>query len=356
VAGWAFVEAALFVVEPWLARGFYQFDPDLGFRVRPGALGSNRFGFNDRDYPLEKEIDTRRILFAGDSFSWSCGRDGNYAALLETEFEKRDGAHRVDVINAGFPMTWTAEQTVMLKKFGLQYRPDLVVLGFFCGNDVCDANPDLRRVVVHDAMFDASARDLRVLWGRPLLARSRLAAIVRQRWRVWSATWDTRATELRVPGNPLAMPVDRFLHVERVRLEFCNVSNLSRGILLDHYRSSFEAIRSMKRLLDRRGVGLVIALYPDEFQVNPKVLDEVIAHYNLDRADYDPALIQRVIGAYAESLGIPVIDLLDPFREAARSENLYWPRNTHWNKAGNRLAAEVLYRRLSELGLVSPRL
>jgi hypothetical protein len=36
------------------------------------------------------------------------------------------------------------------------------------------------------------------------------------------------------------------------------------------------------------------------------------------------------------------VDLLPAFRSAARTTRLYKPRDTHWNIAGNRLAAREI--------------
>src|SRR5882757_4992193 len=78
------VEILMIVLEPYLFKGFYEYDPDLGFRVRAHApfreTVTNQFGFNDRDYPLQKTPGVFRVLVVGDSFSWAGGRDGNYTA------------------------------------------------------------------------------------------------------------------------------------------------------------------------------------------------------------------------------------------------------------------------------------
>jgi hypothetical protein len=37
------------------------------------------------------------------------------------------------VINAGYPMTHTGEQLEVLRKYALQYDPDVVVLSFLRG-------------------------------------------------------------------------------------------------------------------------------------------------------------------------------------------------------------------------------
>ena len=133
---------------------FHEYDPDLGFRVRayyPVDQGTitNKFGFNDDDYPLQKTPGIYRILVVGDSFGWAGGREGNYTAMLERQLDKHYGYHRIDIVNAGYPMTHTAEQLVMLKKYGLQYHPDLVILGFFVGNDFIDGNPNRKRIVLN---------------------------------------------------------------------------------------------------------------------------------------------------------------------------------------------------------------
>ena len=56
------IEFLMIVCEPWLFRGFYQYDRELGFRIRPGVAGSNRFGFNDRDYPFERQPGDRKSV------------------------------------------------------------------------------------------------------------------------------------------------------------------------------------------------------------------------------------------------------------------------------------------------------
>lgn len=164
------LEFSMIILEPYLFRGFYQYD--LGFRVRPYAHGTNRFGFNDRDYPLQKNSKIFRILVVGDSFNWAGGKERNYTAILEKQFEKYYGKHQVDVINTGYPMTHTAEQLEMLKKYGLQYNPDLVFLSFFIGNDFVDADPNRKRIVVNDVYFDIDKRRELTFLGYPIRVRA----------------------------------------------------------------------------------------------------------------------------------------------------------------------------------------
>ncbi|MBY0278934.1 hypothetical protein K2Z84_26685, partial [Candidatus Binatia bacterium] len=50
---------------------------------------------------------------------------------------------------------------------------------------------------------------------------------------------------------------------------------------------------------------------------------------------------------------VPALDLLPASRRASAAGPLYRPRNTHWNGAGNRLAAAELARFLVAERLVS---
>jgi len=100
----------------------------MGFRVRSHTNGTNKFGFNDKDYPLEKPPGTFSILILSDSFNWAGGREGNYTALLENKFNADSTQSQVEVINAGYPMTHTGEQLIALKKYGLQYNEGLGLL------------------------------------------------------------------------------------------------------------------------------------------------------------------------------------------------------------------------------------
>ena len=115
---------------------FVIYDREMGFLVRPYARQSNRFGFNDRDYPLEPAPGTYRIAILGDSFNWVGSRTWNYTRLLQEMLSGYSSDPRIEVLNTGYPATHTAEQLPLLKRFVLQHNPRLLILGFFVGNDL----------------------------------------------------------------------------------------------------------------------------------------------------------------------------------------------------------------------------
>ena len=63
--------------------------------------------------------------------------------------------------------------------------------------------------------------------------------------------------------------------------------------------------------------------------------------------NYDLELMQKILRGFLDVESIPYVDLLERFRETGKREPLYLLRDTHWNDAGNRLAATILQERLS---------
>jgi hypothetical protein len=73
VIPFVFIEVAMTLADRHLGDSFFLFDPDLGYRVRPHALGSNSLGFNDREYPVARTPGIPRIMVVSDSYNWMGG-------------------------------------------------------------------------------------------------------------------------------------------------------------------------------------------------------------------------------------------------------------------------------------------
>ncbi|NES78713.1 MULTISPECIES: hypothetical protein [Okeania] len=356
------VEIVMIVLEPYLFKGLYQYDSDLGFRVRPYINGNNQFGFNDRDYPLQKDQNKFRLLVVSDSFNWAGGKEGNYTALLEKNFDNYYGKQQVDVINVGYPGTHTGEQLAMLKKYGLQYNPDLVVLGFFVGNDFRDADPERKRIIVNGIYIDIDKEDELIIFGYPIIGKSRLLMFLQQKYQVYQelqrAKQDSAqfSSSLVASLNLASAPIierekspgilseKAFLRVEKSRLKFCKIRDLLEGKRDDNINYIFQSISEMQALLESRNIQFVVAIYPDEYQVNDELLNDIFAEYDdLKRESYNTTCQQEILRKYLEANSIPYIDMLDRFRREQKNRPLYLLREPHWNSAGNLLAADILF-------------
>jgi len=77
-------------------------------------------------------------------------------------------------------------------------------------------------------------------------------------------------------------------------------------------------------------------------QVDPELRGEMARFFDDGEAGFDFVAPNRRLAEDLRSQGIRYLDLLGPFREAGRRARLYKPRDTHWNIAGNRLAADLI--------------
>lgn len=335
-----FLEIFMIVLDPYFSVGFFQYDPDMGFKVRPYANGTNRFGFNDLDFPLKKPPHTFRIVIIGDSFNWIGGKDWNYTVFLKKAFRKYYGDERVEVINVGYPGTHTGEQLIMLKKFALQYNPDLVFLGFFAGNDFYDADPHRKRIVVNDLYLDIDPRHELIFFGYPIVFKSRLINFVQQKIKVYRELSKARAEG---NGQEAILASESFFYCEKQHLSFCNLRLHEQGRWRGNVDYIFRSVDEMQAILKAKNIKFMVGIYPDVFQVNQELLNDLFSRYHLQKEDYDIELMQKLLKEHLDTRGIYCVDLLKKFRQVGEKTTLYKIRDIHWNENGNRLAADIIF-------------
>ncbi len=132
---------------------WYKLDPLVGWRPRPGLAGwysgevdnyiaINREGYRDGDHPLAKPPGTYRIVLLGNSMSE--GVEVAFEDLYWKELEAglarcpAFAGQRIEVVSFAVNGYGTAQEFLTLRERGLKYRPDLVLLAFFTGNDFTD--------------------------------------------------------------------------------------------------------------------------------------------------------------------------------------------------------------------------
>ncbi|MCL4303774.1 MAG: hypothetical protein KJ077_49280 [Anaerolineae bacterium] len=381
-----FLEFLLLVFNDVVFRkSLYVYDPDMGFRARSYARWgdniTNEFGFNDRDYPHQKKPGTYRILILGDSFNWAGGLEGNYASLLERKFEVEFGDPRVEIINAGYHATHTGEQLVALKKFGLQYNPDLVVLGFFVGNDFFDAVPWRRRINVGGSQVDIDTRketEITFLGQLVVPLQSRLYLFLRDQWATYKYLQIQRQAQPQqnapAAANRPASAVDQaegmnsqapsrvsfsytedniseyYLELEMLRIQIAN-SVLATSVAADEFKVREEFaisnLLAMHNLLKEKSIPFMLVAYPDNFQIEESLRQVVFNHYQLNPAQFQLDRPQRLLWEFCQENQIEFYDMLPTFQAGQQQgQRLYLVNDSHWNDAGNQLAADYLFETL----------
>lgn len=87
----------------------------------------NSLGFSDREWPVQKKKNEKRILVFGDSFTEGVGapEDSNYVSILGRMFADTDSS--VTVMNAGISGDDPCVNFVCYKDLLLKYKPDIIV-------------------------------------------------------------------------------------------------------------------------------------------------------------------------------------------------------------------------------------
>ena len=271
----------------------------------------------------------------------------------------------------------------MLKKYGLQYKPDLVVLGFYAGNDFFDAHPSRKRIVVGSVPVDVyEGQDFyTTLLNQPLVFRSRLLLFAQEKWKVYKhfsrdrfravapkrddqpqqrrsrAETQGRAAEpARRPSSEsqsrsrsdvsmqetVSLSTPDYLRKLSAKMTFVR---FHRPPIFEQFeRYIFDSLFEMQSLLEARGIGFLMAVYPDEIQVDPSLREALLQYDRRLSSDYQWERAQSLLHKWSKHNGIEFLDLLPHFREAhMQGYRLYKPNDSHWNEKGNQLAAQLLF-------------
>lgn len=101
-------------------------------RFHADVVHLNRDGFRDVEIPIEKPKGAFRILVLGDSYTFGVGVadfDKTYPRELESMLRTADHP-KVELITRAVPGWSTSDELAYIKKDGLAYHPDLVIIGY----------------------------------------------------------------------------------------------------------------------------------------------------------------------------------------------------------------------------------
>jgi lysophospholipase L1-like esterase len=286
-------------------------------RLRPGhdygaGLRGNSLGYPGPEFERPKAPGVFRVAALGDSFAVgpAVPFSDNYLTLLGRRLPG------VQVYNFGVSGAGPREYLAVLRRDGWAHQPDAVLLSVFVGNDVTEEMPAPRH----------------------LHPRQHALVLLCERG---SRLWQECRHQDTPPGPPdrlrPALTPATFRAVEARRLAVC-LQPAPPG-LEKKWQRALAHLAAIVRECRQRQVPLAVVLIPDEFQVNPAVLAQAVSDTGIAPAAVDVPLPQRRLRAAFAQHGVPCLDLLEHF---AGVPDTYAPNDTHWNVAGNQLAAARL--------------
>jgi lysophospholipase L1-like esterase len=333
------------VLLPDSVRGTYRIAPRsrfVYFGYLPGEVEDfqnpvelNAQGFHDHDYPAERPAPSAyRILVLGDSYvaALEVPLELTFHKRLEERLAREDplarGSYQVIALGQGR----TAQETEIewLRRYGPIYRPDVVLMLFFCGNDFME----------NDAMIFAEAsafgtryitkvapRKIRLYQKLLLFPRSHLNGLVAEAAAEYFAEHldrfdrsirhaDLESPELGIYRNPLPPQWQAALDRTDKLLEIAR-----------HETEMMHARFVLASLSGPQGIG----------ELAGRVL---WAEAKDPRFDYERP--DRWVQEWAKRHDVPLLELGRPLAAIGRGK-VFWKHDQHLNPHGHAVVADLLY-------------
>ncbi len=301
-------------------------------------LSRHRLEWDNDGFRVPAQISTNyNIIALGDSYTEGSGVALPWSDILAQELDE-------PVRNLGYRGYGPQEYTIVMEEYGVAENPDVVVIGFFGGNDISNA-----------ATFDERSDDFIL----PELARETLTQVI-----ATSEPWNTDLENYQYPVN-------LNLQGELVPVAFLNSYVSWLNITQEDLRHStnIELIRQSWRTIHELGGEnscVIIAYFPSKPQIYlPYVVEEDRSRINvgqeqrvaeanteIETADIEPSyetLLERipntqtVLAEVAEAENMLFLDLTPAFANAAANGEMLYPSyDTHWNQAGHDLAGSEI--------------
>ncbi|NEN90401.1 MAG: SGNH/GDSL hydrolase family protein [Okeania sp. SIO3H1] len=315
---------------------FMFYDPSSYNRWRGKPLSTdydfqlNSRGFKDVEFSKQKAEGTYRILGIGDSFAYGgIPYKHNFLTLLESKLNQ-DSRQPIELINMGIIAIGPKDYLSLLVNEGLELNPDMVLLSFYVGNDFSDnykSQQDRRLLKVQDSYVFSFFYFL-------IKVNSKFEG------NLYHHNIEYREDLPTVP--------DDFHLEEAKKRSYIFFKNPEETEFKEHFNDALGDLLKIKEICDRRNITLVVVLMPDEVQVIKELRDKVVASYNFTPDKFDFRQPNKLLSQALIRNNIYYLDIVEEFVTAGTQTPLYKPNDIHWNIAGNRLAAEVIDKYLSE--------
>ena len=361
----------------------FRYEPFIGREGIPNKKGifantsfkttttHNNEGFRDYNHDKKNTQNKFRIITLGDSFTWGHGveNDEIYMKVLE----KYDAI--IETINMGGS---GGDPPTALKAYmsrGLKYEHNVVLHGFFIGNDIVAYYP---KEDDSPPQWGFDSKGNFKLIGK-MKSPEEVDAIRKESEEKYSPTkrrnlrssihyWFTRHFQLCtfienyrdyysnvLKGTVLYTKILKLFGIENYRaygfLNYCmerDPDEVEYG-----WKLLTATLETMKGYANRAGAKLYIVFIPQIVQTSQSIYESAVRKYGHDPSVYDLVKPNRKLANICKKLEIDYLDLLPVMREEASNGNqLYYIRDTHWNAEGHRIAAREIYKDIKNRGWI----
>lgn len=359
-----------------------QYDPVMGWVNRPNVSGkvminktSGEYFFrkqnskgirSPRDISYEKKAGVKRVLLIGDSYLF--GHGVNDEDVVSEVLQRLTG-EKIEIINGSVIGYGTDQVLLWLVHEGFKYKPDVVVYGFFPGNDLQEIATSER----YDYLKPYFTLDNGTLTlnGVPV-PDSREER--KRSLETPDSIYKKAKKFLRHNSNLYQMVVERLNSLPSVRAfflssgiaeEYADLYNEVPEYLLNDEKQMLEIIKAlfveMNKSCEANNARFVLTFIPSK-EENPAFPVGYGRTVGYDEDKDDIALLyewnsnaRAYFQAYSHQKRIEFLDLLPVVRKAHQEKQLFFYRGSedhHWSAIGHSLAAEAIYGRLKQTGFI----
>lgn len=327
-----------------IARRYSIADAELGFVRKPGVSWRGYVPDVDRivDYRTDKNgfrnsssMRSANVVFLGDSLT-----EAAQVAEHDTFVRRVGAASGLSVVNLGRGAYGPQQELIVLQRYGLAYRPRVVVWQLFEGNDLADAR-----------VFAEWKKDPQQ-GGTSLKERYFANSLL--------AEWIPRARR-------------RQSTLPAVKLQHCDGTESRMTLRYEYdpdapaknplgFAATTQAIEAGYRLCQSQGVKLVVVFVPTMVRVmEPHVtfdLAEDRIHHSPNNVGSEKNDFSGRMAEFCGKLGCPFIDTFTALRQAATidNRNLYIPVDEHLDIRGHEVVAQTVGEWLRSQATISQKM
>jgi hypothetical protein len=360
-------------------------DPILGWALQPNttylyktpegvvSVTYNSKGWRDLEHNVEKPNGVFRILVLGDSFVEANSVKLEESFHRQVEALARATEKNVEVINMGVAGYGTLQEYLVFEHIGRLYNPDLVLVGFYDGNDLINNSFELASILTEEGQ---------VTNARPFLDMNQSAGWTitpvdfegsQHNYAKQKASLEANRNKLtqklvllrlltagiaRIPNRESPKSQENQLEpVDKNRQEMA-LLGVNYCVEPAEYTRAWDVTERIfarfKEEVEAHNAKLVVFTVPALEEVSLEYMKNVTANVaNPDKLCLEEAPGQARLSHMLAKLDIQQISLLPNFRKVMREDgiNLYHS-DLHWNPEGHSLAAKLVVSEIIKRGLL----
>jgi len=319
------------------------------YKNRPGFKGyverSNEFinlvDINDKglrekeNQPYIKDKSICRIAMIGDSMTFGIGVEKN--ETFENILEEKLSNNSIEVLNMGIAHTGTGQQLIFLKEEGIKYKPDLIILNVFVGNDFGeDEEFEIFRVKNNNLIknpffeFDTKQKIADFLGGN-----------------CYSCVFYFTKINNLLQNKKINKFEDINLWVFENNISEKHLGTIEQVLL---------EILEMKKISYLNNAEFLVVIIPTREQVSLKKRIEFINIYNLSNSSFENLTKPQIIlKDYFYKNSINYLDLLEFLKKTEYKNRYYYEIDGHLNRQGHYLVAELINNRIKDKDFINTK-